>query len=99
MNSSSSARARGRDESPTAQHTFPLRPSKRAALEGSALSDFSHKIFCIPIMRQPKALYQPGEADMPIPTVPTGPRRGEERKRNQDGTWRKKRDDSGKPRK
>jgi hypothetical protein len=36
---------------------------------------------------------------MPIPLVPTGPRRGEERKRNDDGQWRKKRDDAGKPRK
>jgi hypothetical protein len=36
---------------------------------------------------------------VPIPLVPTGPRRGEERKRNNDGQWRKKRDDTGKPRK
>jgi hypothetical protein len=36
---------------------------------------------------------------MPVPLVPTGPRRGEERKRKENGQWRKKRDDAGKPRK
>lgn len=36
---------------------------------------------------------------MPVPTVPTGPTRGNERSRNNNGQWRKKRDDAGKKRK
>lgn len=35
---------------------------------------------------------------MPVPKVKTGPTSGQERSRNKDGRWRKKRDDSGKPR-
>ena len=33
------------------------------------------------------------------PVVKTGPTAGENRSRNKDGTWRKKRSDAGKPRK
>ena len=33
------------------------------------------------------------------PVVKTGPTAGQNRSRNQDGTWRKKRSDAGKPRK
>jgi hypothetical protein len=35
---------------------------------------------------------------MPIPKVKTGPTAGNERSRNKDGRWRKKRSDSGKKR-
>lgn len=35
---------------------------------------------------------------MPVPRVKTGPTKGQERSRNKDGRWRKKREDSGKKR-
>ena len=35
---------------------------------------------------------------MPAPIVKTGPTAGQERTRNKDGRWRKKRDDAGKTR-
>lgn len=35
---------------------------------------------------------------MPIPIVPTGPTKGQERTRKKTGEWRKKRDDAGKKR-
>ncbi|MDK0695961.1 hypothetical protein ACSW8Q_17855 (plasmid) [Clostridium perfringens] len=35
---------------------------------------------------------------MPIPKVKTGPTAGQERSRNNDGRWRSKRSDAGKPR-
>lgn len=41
----------------------------------------------------------PSPKDTHGPIVKTGPTAGENRSRNQDGTWRKKRNDSGKKRK
>ena len=41
----------------------------------------------------------PSPKDTHGPIVKTGPTAGENRRRNQDGTWRKKRNDSGKKRK
>ncbi|WP_312755878.1 hypothetical protein [Rummeliibacillus suwonensis] len=41
----------------------------------------------------------PSPKDTHGPIVKTGPTAGNNRKRNQDGSWRKKRDDTGKPRK
>ena len=35
---------------------------------------------------------------MPVPIIKTGPTKDEERSRNKDGRWRKKRDDAGKKR-
>ena len=40
----------------------------------------------------------PSPKDTKGPIVKTGPTAGQNRSRNQDGEWRKKRDDSGKPR-
>lgn len=40
----------------------------------------------------------PSPKDTKGPVVKTGPTAGENRSRNSDGTWRKKRDDAGKPR-
>ena len=40
----------------------------------------------------------PSPKDTNGPIVKTGPTAGQNRSRNSDGTWRKKRDDAGKPR-
>lgn len=41
----------------------------------------------------------PSPKDTKGPIVKTGPTAGENRSRNEDGEWRKKRSDAGKPRK
>lgn len=40
----------------------------------------------------------PSPKDTKGPIVKTGPTAGQNRSRNSDGEWRKKRDDAGKPR-
>jgi len=40
----------------------------------------------------------PSPKDTKGPVVKTGPTAGQNRSRNTDGTWRKKREDAGKPR-
>lgn len=40
----------------------------------------------------------PSPKDTHGPIVKTGPTAGQNRSRNEDGEWRKKRDDAGKPR-